>query len=300
MYVVKTVAVSMEKTVYIDLLFLINFSMDFLCFYISARIISVKFSALRAAAAAVIGGVYGGAVLFFATSSVLSVVADVFVCLLMCIVVFGKGKKPGIILSTLVYFSVSMALGGFMTALFNLLNRMGFSSIAGDNTGEDGISVWLFALLAAVSAVFTLAGGRSFRRRSSVKSATVIMRFGNREKKLSAMVDSGNLLREPISGRACIAVEARSMRGLIDEGILSAAKEGGVSALTALGGFSVKNVRLVPVHTATGEKMLIGVRADSVHIDAGKGAYEIDAYLVLSNLDAPMGAEALVPSELLN
>ena len=289
----------MDRIVYIDLLFLINFSMDFLCFYISARIISVKFSPLRAALAAVLGGVYSGAALFINTGPAVSVAIDILVCLLMCLVVF-VGKKIGVIFATLVYFSVSMALGGFMTALFNLLNRMGLSSLPSDSTGEDGISVWLFALLAAVSAVLTLLGGRTFRRRSAAKSATVTVRCGEKEKKLSAMVDSGNLLREPISGKACIAVELEALRGLVPLEVIEAAREGDVSSLAYLDSGLAKSVRLVPTHTATGEKILIGVRADSVRIDVGRGAYESDAYLVLSRLNAPSGTQALVPSELLN
>ncbi len=290
----------MEQTVYIDLLFLINFSMDFLCFYISARIISVRFSALRAVIASVIGGVYGGAAIFLPINAVLSVMIDVAVCLVMCIIAFRKDKGQSIILGALVYFSVSMALGGFMTALFNLLNRMGFSQLVTDESEGDGISVWLFAILAAVSAVFTLIGGRSFRRRSSVRSAEVSVRYGKNEKKLSAIVDTGNLLREPISGRACIAVDVDALGGLVPDGVLKAARGDSIAALESISRSFVKNVRLVPTHTATGEKMLIGIRADRVLIDTGKGAYESDAYLVISKLDAPSGVEALVPGELLN
>ena len=290
----------MERTVYIDLLFLINFSMDFLCFYISARIISVRFSAVRTVLASIIGGIYGGAVLFVPTNAVLSVVVDISVCFIMCLIAFHKDKGQGILFGTLVYFSVSMALGGFMTALFNLLNRMGFSHLVTDESEGDGISVWLFAILAAVSAVFTLMGGRTFRRRSSVKSAEISVRCGKKEKKFSAMVDSGNLLREPISGRACIAVNVDALCGLVPDSVILAAREDGVGAIDSINCSFMKNIRLVPTHTATGEKILIGIRADKILIDTGKGAYESDAYLVLSKLNAPSGVEALVPSELLN
>ena len=292
----------MEKTVYIDLLFLINFSMDFLCFYISARIISVRFSVPRATLAAALGGAYGGAALFIPSNTILAVALDVAVCLAMCFIAFGKDKSKGhnILFSSLVYFSVSMALGGFMTALFNLLNRMGFSELVTNESEGDGISVWLFALLAIVSALFTLVGGRSFRRRSAVRSAEVRVRYRGKEKKLRAIVDSGNLLREPISGRACIAVDADVLSGLVPDAVIQAAHDGKIGALDGVGQGIAKNVRLVPARTATGERLMIAIRADSVLIDTGKGGYESDAYLVLSKLDALSGVEALVPSELLN
>ena len=254
----------------------------------------------RAVAAASLGGIYGGLALFVPSNMILAVMLDVAVCLVMCLVAFRKDTGQSILFAALVYFSVSMALGGFMTALFNLLNRMGFSELVTNESEGDGISVWLFALLAAVSALFTLIGGRSFRRRSAVRSAEISVRYGKNEKKLRAMVDSGNLLREPISGRACIAVDIDGLRGIVPDGVLLAASEEKIGALENIGRAFMKNVRLVPARTATGEKILIGIRADSVRIDAGKGEYESDAYLVLSKLDAPSGVEALVPSELLN
>ena len=290
----------MERTVYIDLLFLINFSMDFLCFYISSRIISVKFSVARSVISASLGGIYGGLALFIPSGEVLSVILDVAVCFVMCLIAFRADKNQSIIFGTLVYFSVSMALGGFMTALFNLLNRMGFSELVTNESDADGISVWLFAILAVISALLTLVGGRSFRRRLGVRSAELFVRFGANEKKLKAIVDSGNLLREPISGRACIAVDVDVFSGLVPDRVLFAAREEKISALDSVSRNFVKNIRLIPVRTVTGEKMLIGIRADSVRIDVGKGAYESDAYLVISKLDAPSGVEALIPGELLN
>ena len=285
----------MEKTVYLDLLFLINFSMDFLCFYISARIISVRFSALRATLAAVIGGVYGVLALFFVPSAPVSFLFDALICFFMCLIVFSK--KIGIFFSTIVYFSVSMALGGFMTAIFNLMNRMGFSSLVVEG---DGISVWIFASLALLSGIFTLIGGKSFRRRSSARRAEVSVIYNKRERVFSALVDSGNLLCEPISGRPRIAVDIDAVRGFLPEELIRIAACEKVDVAFAAGSRFAKSIRIVPAHTATGERILLGFRAEKIFIDAGKGRYDSDAFIVLSHLEAPLGVAALVPSQLLN
>ncbi len=285
----------MVRTVYLDLLFLVNFSMDFLCFYISAYIISVKFPTLRAIIAAILGGIYSDITLFLPTKTFLTLLIDILICIIMCAIVFGK--KQGLVFSSLVYFSVSMALGGFMTALFNLLNRMGFDKLSIEEGEGDGISVWIFAAIALASAVFTLFGGKFFRKKSSIKNIVIKITHEKNTKSLSAIVDSGNLLRDPISGRACIVVDADSVCGVIPREVIRISQSEEFSKICTSELSVMKKIRLLCVHTATGEKMLVGFRADKVIIDTGKKSYETDVFLVLSKLDS---AEALVPSQLLN
>lgn len=83
----------METTVYADLLFLINFSMDFLCFYITATLLHRKLSLLRAIIASAFGAIYAVFALLAGFTITLSVIFDIFVCILMCIIVFYGKKK---------------------------------------------------------------------------------------------------------------------------------------------------------------------------------------------------------------
>lgn len=290
----------MEQTVYLDLLFLVNFSMDFLCFYITAKIMSVKFSVLRVSLAAAVGGIYADAALFLPYGTPWSIFFDIAVCFIICALAFYRKKEKGLILTSVVYFSVSMALGGFMTALFNLLNRMGFNeAVLGEDEG-DGISVWLFALLALVSALLTLIGGKFFKVRSSVSSVRVELTYAKRKKTFGAMVDSGNFLREPISGRPCIVVDSSLLREIFPLKLLDMAEKGELSVLGIEDEDIRRSIRLVPTSTATGEKMMIGVRSDMIRIDSGRGFCELDAIVVISRIgNLRDGAKALVPAEIL-
>ena len=289
----------MVRTVYLDLLFLINFSMDFLCIYIAAKIMSARLFTVRSVVAAILGGIYSCLALFIPSGYFFTLLCDLFVCVLICVISFGR--KIGLFFSSVVYFAVSMALGGFMTALFNLLNRLGFSSLEGADDG-DGISVWLFLLLAIVSGAFTLFGGNFFKRNAKIKRVELRICEGSREKRFSALVDSGNLLREPISGRACVVVDTNAVQELFDSRLVGLMKKDGSYAIESLPLLLKKRIRLIPTLTATGEKMLVGIRADRLFIDFEKGEREIDAMLVFSDFSKGKNAEAeaLVPLELLN
>ena len=70
--------------VYGDLLFMINFSMDFLCFYFSCLLTHRKLPNLRAVIASSLGGIYSVVVLFMSVKQPLAFILDVFALFLMC------------------------------------------------------------------------------------------------------------------------------------------------------------------------------------------------------------------------
>lgn len=289
----------MGQTVYVDLLFMINFSMDFLCFFLSAKLLSVKLSLGRTLTASAIGGIYANAALFLNVGAVAALFMDLLVCIVMCAVAFlKKGGGLKLPLCVLVYFAISMALGGFMTAIFNLLNRANLPLSEGETS--DGISVWLFALLAAVSAVITLLGGRFFRKKSAQRRADVEITYDGKKAKLSAMTDSGNLLREPISGRPCIVADISSIENIIPAKLARAAKNKDIGIIETLPPKDAKRVRVIPIRTAGGDGILIALRAETVTVDGGDGAKEVDALIALSDIEKSAdGSEALLPPELL-
>lgn len=295
----------MEQTVYLDLLFLINFSMDFLTFYLASKILSLPLSMPRALVASALGGIYADASLFLPFGYIICLACDLIACSLMCAVAYGKrGRWSEVPFYSLVYFAVSMALGGFMTAIFNLLNRAGLSELFGaEDASSDGISLWLFFLLAAISGILTFLGGRFFRRRSSFRVAELTVSYDGKQATLRAFVDSGNLLREPIGGRACVVVSAASLDGVLPSELMSLSEQSGLSfsQIPELDRDSARRIRLIPSKTANGEGMMLGVIPDALRVKPpDTEAYEVEAVLVLSSAKRfSHDAEALLPSELL-
>lgn len=289
----------MGQTVYVDILFMINFSMDFLCFFLTARILSLPMSLPRVLLASVIGGVYSDIALFIKLGAIPSLFLDIFICVLICSIAFlKKGNTSSLPLYIIVYFAISMALGGFMTAIFNLLNK---ADIPLESGASDGISVWAFAFLAAVSGFLTFLGGRFFRRKSGQRCAEIEVVYNGKSARLSAMTDTGNLLREPISGKPCLIADISSLSGIIPEKLASAARDGKISSLGKLSQSDSKNVRIIPIKTALGDGILIAIRAERVTINTGKGAKSVDAFVALSDIkNSADGREALLPSEILN
>ena len=113
----------MEIEVYADLLFLINFFMDFACLKISAKVCACSSKTLRTAFASVLGGVYSIFALFIENR-----IAYYALSVLMCIIITStafarRGDRISRILKiSLVYFFVSLLTGGGVSAAFYFFN----------------------------------------------------------------------------------------------------------------------------------------------------------------------------------
>ena len=83
----------MGQTVYVDLLFMINFSMDFLCFFLAAKLFGIKLAIGRALLASAIGGAYSVTALFISVTKITAFAIDVGMCALMCAICFGGRRK---------------------------------------------------------------------------------------------------------------------------------------------------------------------------------------------------------------
>ena len=286
---------------YVDLYFLINFSMDFLCFFLTSRILRGPIRLPRMAIGAALGGLYADLALFLPLTGAAALGLDLLAAAAICLITYGKrGEGRSLPVHVLVYTAVSMTLGGFMTAFFHLLRRSEWLS---STTGveSDGISVWLFALLAAISGLVTLLGGKFFTRQSARPWARVSLYYGGRCVRLDGMTDTGNLLREPIGGKPCLLADAEALRPLLPEEILSAALSTGAVALDRMPREYARHLRLVPAKTASGEGLLVAVKMERITVNRGGGEREIDAMVALCRLGkSAAGYSVLLPAELLN
>ena len=284
-------------TVYGDLLFLINFSMDFLCFYISSMLLHQKLPLARACVASALGGVYSVASLFLRVGRGASLLIDVGCCLLICAVVFWRRGVGAVALlrAAAVYFFVSMLLGGIMTGLFSLLNRSGlFSDVGGSG---NGITVWVFALLAVAGGSISCIGGRFFRSSAGKKEATLELFGEDASVRLRALSDSGNLIKDPISGRAVIIATLSSSRAVIPRGTVRVFES--VGNIDSLSATEAVSIRLIPAGTVSGNALLPAIRLKKIMLVCGKRKKEIDALISFIDREDIDGYDAIIPDEIM-
>ena len=286
----------MTQEVYIDLYFLVNVSMDLLCLMITATLLHRRVKRWRAVLAALVGGTYAAVSLLLGLGGIWGFLCDVLAALIMCGITFGiKGKSPRALISPIpILLLVSMTLGGIMTALYTALNRL---HLPLDTLQGDGLSVWTFALLTTVASFATMRGGRLFGISHKTRTVTVCATLLGKVIKLEAFVDSGNLLRDPLSGKSVIIVDADRLVGILPPRLLSACKTGQITEFLAT--YEHQNrCRLIPAQAVTGERLLLALVPDSLTLSDGKTTLQSDYLIAPAALgNSARGFDAVIGSD---
>ncbi len=287
----------MPQDVYVDLLFLINFSMDYLCLYICKKILHRKIKTLKILLAAVLGGIYSSVALFLPLNTLISTLADLAVCFAMCAICFCEKQRPfySTIPISFLYVGISMMTGGCMTAIYNLINRF-FPSA--DFALSDDISAYVFAAVAAVAGVISLRHSTFLSHRSTVSECKIEVTIGDKSLTLFAIADSGNLVKDPLSGKSVILVDKNRISDIVDISSIELFSLGKISQN------SPKGLRLIPINTAAGKSVLAAFSADKISLfyeKSGKTAEaQIDALIAPSDIGRSAdGYEAVVPLEII-
>lgn len=253
--------------VYIDTLFLLNAVLDYLLLLCSARLAGEELRRGRMALGAALGGLYAAAAFLPGMGFLFHPLCKLGSAVLMVLVGLGGSKR--LLRQLIVFFALSCALGGGILAV-SLVGGRGLSLAGGVvYTGMDLKIVLLSA--AGCYAVLTLAMGRAARH-CAARGEVVPVRLslGERTVELLALVDTGNTLTDPVSGRPVMVAEGEFVRRLFPPGAGPGPEElaAPAEALERLNRGTLRGrFRLLP-YRAVGVEcgLMLCVRLDSVRV----------------------------------
>lgn len=226
-------------TVYLDLVVILNFLVDFLLLLGTNRLSGFPPSVRRCALASALGGLYSGACLMtgfrFLSNSLWRVV---FLCL-MAVIAFGCDRSA--VKRGSVFVLLSMALGGIALSF----GKGDFLALVTSAAG-----VWILCR----SAFGDRVGGREY--------VPITLTYGEKSVNVIALRDSGNTLRDPITGEQVLILSgdvAKDLTGLSESQLRT--------PLETLALRPVPGLRLIP-YRAVGRSggMLLALRFENVKI----------------------------------
>ena len=182
-----------------------------------------------------------------------------------------------------------------MTASFSLLNRYS-PPLSGESAD---MPVWIFCLVTVLYTAATLLGGRHLKKRASTASAEVELVFDGRAVRLHAMCDSGNLLRDTISGRPVLIADTAATEALF-LGKYPPASSWSAETLSELPEPLARRIRLIPTNSVGGDRLMVALRPDGLLLHDQSGTHTADALVGFAELHCALrDCKALIPPELL-
>lgn len=223
---------------YIDLVMGLNFLVDYLLLMGTNALAGFPLTPGRTAAAAAVGGIYGGVCLLPGFSFLGNLFWRMVILTMMAVLAFGW--KHSAIRRGILFIFLSMALGGIALTM--------------GKGGSGGlVAAAAVVMLLCIAGFRGKAGGRRFTR--------VQVKLGERQQILTALYDTGNDLKDPVTGKPVLVVGADIAAALL--GLTPRQLNEPLLTMT-----QVPGLRLIP-YSSVGQPtgILLGMKMDEVRID---------------------------------
>ena len=217
--------------IYLDLTAGLNFLVDLLLMMAADRLAGFPRCLRRLLPAAALGGIYSGVCLLPGFSFLGNGLWRTVVLGLMCLLGFGWDRSA--LRRGAVFLLLSMALGGM---------AMGFRQSRFSLLVPEAILLFLLCRLAFGGQI----GGREY--------VPVTLSYGGQQHHLTALRDTGNSLRDPLTGEAVLVISrdwGRRLLGLTPEQLADP-----MHTLCLHPGLGL---RLIPFHTVGGSGMMLAL-----------------------------------------
>lgn len=285
----------MYTDVYVDVLFLINLSMDAVSLVITSRLCSLGTTPLRIFFAACIGAVYSVVSVFISFGTYFEIPVFIAVSVLMGCVAFRPDSLGETTKISLVLFISSAILGGVMSALYGVLSGL-LGDITEHSSDEAAISPWLFFVLAGVSFFAAVFLCRLHGSGNYPDSGEIEIKLWGKTLRCKGIFDSGNLLRDPLSGRPVVVVR-RSRVGSVMPLVLR--RGWGADNLGLMSDKERARFRLIPAKGIGGASYLCGFLPDGLAVEytrKGRTVRKDTNAIFAITEDRDMEVECIIPS----
>lgn len=232
-----------------------------------------KYQQIRLLISSIIGSAYAVMVYLNILSVYSNIIAKIILSIVMIYVAFNPQNIKQFVKKLLIFYLVSFIFGGCTFALIYFIEPRNAQMRNGVFVGTYPLKVALIA--GTVAFLITQIAFKINKSKLSSKDALLKVKIYYEGKilELNALLDSGNMLKDPISGMPVIIVERQKLNAIIPEKILEHIEK-------IMGGDDQKEksnievqkylskVRMIPFMSIGKENgMLVGIRIDKIRIE---------------------------------
>ena len=254
--------------IYVDTLFLLNALVDYLLLLAAARLAGEPLRRLRFLAGAALGGLYAAALFLPGLAFLAHPLCRLAAAALMLVTAYGGSRR--LLRQGLLFLALTCAFGGGVVAI-GLLGNRGLT--LGNGVFYSPLDLKTVLLSAAgCYGVLTLVFRRIGRHTAAGgELVSARLTLGGRAVTFPALVDTGNPLTAPVSGRPAMVAEGEAAAGLFppDHRPERADLLDPAGGLARLGtGEWRRRLRLLPYRAVGVDRgLLLAVRADGLELD---------------------------------
>lgn len=283
------------KTLYIDVYFLINFTVDVLSLYFAAVFSKTSTTTKRLVLSGFLGAIIAVIAVLLPEFVLLKLICSLTGLFLMGYIAPRPariGRKMKFLFSFLIFESL---IGGIVSFVWSFLDRNLSGMLADAAGGAVNRKMLLFSLIVLLSiGVFKMIVS-FFSNIQSEGSVEVEINFKENKIKLEAFIDSGNLAIDPMDMSPILLIKKDIAKTFLPENIIE------LSDIDSLDRDVKRRIRLIPISTGGVTKVLTGVKVDGVSVIKDESRHDINVTIAIDKEGGSYGGySGLMPSAALS
>lgn len=260
--------------IYAEYLFLENALTGGLILLITGKISGIRCNIGRLVTGSILCGIYSFILFWDTLPPLVAFLLKIGFSAAVVQIVFRAARLRPFLRITLIFYLVSFAMGGITIGLMYFTGVMGVTRNASVYLGIGG---YLYVLLGCVATWLIFGFFADFIRGRLIKERTytdVEITMDGKSVAMRGMVDTGNFLSDPLTGKPVMIISADAAKRFLPEDIVKEAVRWEKSPIPpdALMNSNYANrVRMIPFHSIGEERgWLVGIRPDDVRIGVHK------------------------------
>lgn len=275
----------MYMTIYLDIVIIENLIMNYIILYATSIIAKKKVKQIRIFISSIIGTIY--VIMLYVTELPIysNIMSKLLLSIIMIYIMFRPGELKTLINNLLLFYLTSFVFGGASTALIYLIKPEEILT-------KDGMFLGTYTLktvfLGGIVGLFLIAVTIKIIRSKITKKDmfyNIEIYLEDKVVKTKAMIDTGNLLKEPITNIPVIIVEHSLLYNTIEKEILNNLEQ------ILSGDFEnipeetktkyLSKLKVIPFKSLGKENgMLLGIKVDKVILENEENRKVIDKAII--------------------
>ena len=287
----------MKQVVYLDVLVLLNFVVDYFILRGVDRLNRTGARLRRLLGGGLTAGMCSASIFLPGENPFLSTLYQLLIAVLVVWVTFGFGSPGRFLRLCGSFFGITLAYAGIMFALWLIWKPKGM--VIQNGVVYFDISPMILIVSSLIAYLLLLLLRRiTSRTELRQKKVRLNIRLGEEQTSFDALVDTGHSLSDGLSNAPVVVAEYNSIYPIIPPECRRMYQDGNISDIPD---DFVSRFRMIPFTSIGGEGMLPAFRPDEVTVLEESASRRVPS-CVVAVLDRPLGEEyhALVGPELFN
>lgn len=247
-------------TIYADTIFLENLIINYVILYVTTLLKKIKVPNFRILISSICGSIY--AIISIGNNNIFN---KLILSIIMIIIIFPTNNLKKIVEILVVFYLISFTTGGTAIALSYFIQDNKMNLVDGIVIVEFPILVSSMGVIIGIFLiVFTL---KNIKQRISKKDIIYDMEifFINESIKIKALLDTGNMLKDPLTQRPVVVVTKRCLKRILPEEFF-------LDMEYILGGDRIgkieSKIKIIPFNSLGNEHgILLGVKSNKIIVD---------------------------------